>query len=451
MKIGGTLKMDALTASKTLALDANKNVTTADLLSGETTAAKTTLGINAGDSITSGTYNVAIGYDAGTALTTGGVNTAVGAFSVNSATANNYITGVGYNAVKFPTGASNTALGAYAMQGAAGASCTENVAVGAYALEVVTSGSLNTAIGTNAGDSVTTGTQNTFLGYYAGSAITTANFNTHLGYNAGTNGGNVSSNTFVGYVGGYNIGGSGNTAVGHASMQGGGPGNTAASNTAIGFQSLFIILSGANNSGLGYRAGYSSISTYSNSTCVGSLSEVTGSNQVQLGDSSTTTYAYGAVQNRSDARDKADIQDTHLGLNFIMALRPRDFKWDMREDYKSAPPIQPALPDYSSEAEYDAAMAAWRVAHAAWDEANKIGNLTHDGTHKRSRFHHGLVAQEVKAAMDSMGVDFGGYQDHSIKGGDAVLSIGYEEMIAPLIKAIQELKAELDAYKANHP
>ncbi len=53
--------------------------------------------------------------------------------------------------------------------------------------------------------------------------------------------------------------------------------------------------------------------------------------------------------------------------------------------------------------------------------------------------------------MDAMGVDFGGYQDHSVKGGDDVLSIGYEEMIAPLIKAIQELKAEFDAYKASHP
>ena len=48
-------------------------------------------------------------------------------------------------------------------------------------------------------------------------------------------------------------------------------------------------------------------------------------------------------------------------------------------------------------------------------------------------------------------MDFGGYQDHSIKGGDAVLTIGYEELVAPLIKAIQELKAEFDAYKATHP
>ena len=40
--------------------------------------------------------------------------------------------------------------------------------------------------------------------------------------------------------------------------------------------------------------------------------------------------------------------------------------------------------------------------------------------------------------MDEMGIDFGGYQDHSINGGRDVLSLGYEELIAPMIKAIQE-------------
>ncbi len=118
-----------------------------------------------------------------------------------------------------------------------------------------------------------------------------------------------------------------------------------------------------------------------------------------------------------------------------MALQPRKFRWDMREDYK------PPKPGPNATAE------DW----AAYDEACKLENLTHDGTHKRNRFHQGLIAQEVKATMDAMGVDFGGYQDHKINGGQDVLTIGYEEMIAPLIKAIQELKAEFDEYKRTHP
>ena len=414
LKIGGTLKMDALTASKTLALDANKNVTTTDGIIGITNSVMTALGINAGDSVTSGNYNTAVGYDAGTAITTG--------------------------------------------------------------------------------------SSNTFLGFEAGKQITTSNWNTHLGYSAGANGGNVSSNSFVGYLSGYNIGGSGNSALGHASMQGSGPGNTAASNTAIGFQALLTVSSGSQNVAVGNAAGDaitsgtwntcvgafggSNVSTgnantfigylsgngvstgttntaigdsaylsgnYSNSACLGYDAQVTGSNQVQLGNSSTTTYAYGAVQNRSDARDKASIRDTQLGLDFILALRPRDFKWDIREDYRTKAPAPPSPADYSTDDAYNQAMATWRVEQTAWEEANKLANITHDGTHIRTRYHQGLIAQEVKQAMDAMGVDFGGYQDHSIKDGDAVLSIGYEEMIAPLIKASQELKAELDAYKATHP
>jgi hypothetical protein len=350
-------------------------------LAGVTDSAKTTLGVNAGDSITSGAYNVAIGYDAGTALTSGGVNTIVGSFAVATATTANYITGVGYNAGRYPTGASNTSVGAYALQGASGGStATENVAVGAYAMESVTSGGACTAVGYTAGDSITSGNWNTVIGHSCGASITTGNGNTGVGYN-----------------------------------------------------SIRNVSTGGTNSALGDSAYLTG--SYSNSTCIGYDSAVTGNSQVQLGNSGTTTYVYGTVQNRSDERDKADIQTTNLGLDFVMQLQPRMFRWDMREDYRPAKPAD------------DASAEEW----AAYDEACKLDNLSHDGSHKRGRFHQGLIAQEVKAVMDSMGVDFGGYQDHKINGGQDVLSVGYEEMIAPLIKAIQELKAEFDAYKATHP
>ena len=67
-----------------------------------------------------------------------------------------------------------------------------------------------------------------------------------------------------------------------------------------------------------------------------------------------------------------------------------------------------------------------------------------DGSKKRNRLHQGLIAQEVKSVMDELGVDFGGYQDHSINGGNDVQSIGYQELIAPMIKAIQELSARVE-------
>ena len=80
-------------------------------------------------------------------------------------------------------------------------------------------------------------------------------------------------------------------------------------------------------------------------------------------------------------------------------------------------------------------------------ESNDISNISSDGSKKRSRFHHGLIAQEVKAILDEKGIDFGGFQDHSVCGGQDVMSIGYDELIAPLIKSIQELHTELSIVK----
>jgi len=177
---------------------------------------------------------------------------------------------------------------------------------------------------------------------------------------------------------------------------------------------------GANSVAIGNNAGLTNQPT--NSTCLGNNAQVTALNQVQLGNSATSTYAYGAVQDRSDARDKADIQDIHLGLDFIKALTPKSYKFDYREDYR----------EHTEDEEGNIIF-----------DTRKLGEITHDGTHTRSRLHTGLIAQEVKQVMDAQGVDFSGYQDHSINGGDDVLSLGYTQLIAPMIKAIQELEARI--------
>jgi hypothetical protein len=194
--------------------------------------------------------------------------------------------------------------------------------------------------------------------------------------------------------------------------------------------------------------------SYENTTGLGYQSSVTGSNQVQLGNSVTTTYVYNTVQSRSDVRDKADIRDTTLGLEFIDSLRPVDFKWDMREDYRPAIPdivVKPLeLSDDATDEEknkYAEQLVAYEEfieAKNQWVEESRLSNITHDGSKKRSRYHHGLIAQEVKAVLDQQGIDFGGFQDHSLKDGDDVLSIGYVELIAPMIKAIQQLKDRIE-------
>ena len=253
----------------------------------------------------------------------------------------------------------------------------------------------NIAVGTGNLENVTTGVGLIAMGYEAGKAYTTGDNCVAIGFQSqrlnatGQYDVSVGSATLAAQNGGFN-----NTAIGNSALSNV---TTGYSNTAIGKDALRNTTTGT-------------FTTFTNCTGLGQSTTVSGSNQVQLGNSSTTTYAYGAVQDRSDARDKTDVRDTVLGLDFINKLRPVDFKWDHRENYKG---------------------------------------IEKDGSKKRIRFHHGLIAQEVKQALNDLGVDFGGYQDHKVNGGEDVLSIGYAELIAPLIKAVQQLSAEIKILKGE--
>lgn len=157
----------------------------------------------------------------------------------------------------------------------------------------------------------------------------------------------------------------------------------------------------------------------SRSTAIGTNSRVSGDDQVQLGGPGTTPYAYAALQVRSDERDKADIEPTALGLDFIERIQPVQYRWDMRDDYVDAIPE-----DQRSE---------W------WSNPIK------DGSKKRKRMQQGVIAQQVRDVCEDMGVDFSGLQDHAINGGSDVLTVGYEHFVPPLIRALQEVSERLKA------
>lgn len=245
-----------------------------------------------------------------------------------------------------------------------------------------------------------------------------------MGYATPTVASTVNDNTAFGYQALRSaVATAQNSAFGSGALANDG---SAASSCAFGYRSLSGSGTHTQCTAIGEDAGRFDISgavqtaNLTNSTAIGRTSRLSGSNQVQLGGPGTTTYAYGAVQDRSDARDKADVRDTVLGLDFINALRPVDFKWDMRDFY----------------VDFD-------------KDGNSIP-LEKDGSKKRDRYHHGLIAQEVKEAMDLHGLDFGGYQDHSINGGDDVNSIGYNELIAPLIRAVQQLTKRLEEIERKY-
>jgi hypothetical protein len=119
------------------------------------------------------------------------------------------------------------------------------------------------------------------------------------------------------------------------------------------------------------------------------------------------TDAYEISVSTSDGRLKTDISDSELGLDFINALHPVQFRWKDKN-----------------------------IAYL-YDETGRSPT----GTNPGRRLHHGFVAQEVKATLDAKGQDSGIFMElqdgpPSIRGLNV---LRYEEFISPIVKSIQEL------------
>ena len=117
-------------------------------------------------------------------------------------------------------------------------------------------------------------------------------------------------------------------------------------------------------------------------------------------------YSDSGIVTVSDERKKQNITTTTYGLDFVNALRPVKYQF---------------------------------VAGTS------------------GRYHQGLIAQEVKAVMDAQSItttDFAGFiKDESAhpETGEVADFIGlrYEEFMAPMIKAIQELSAKVDSLQSE--
>jgi hypothetical protein len=69
---------------------------------------------------------------------------------------------------------------------------------------------------------------------------------------------------------------------------------------------------------------------------------------------------------------------------------------------------------------------------------------------KGHRWHYGFTAQEVKAVTEDRGVPFAGVADPKVADpdSDAPMTLRYNQFLAPLVKAVQELADRLDAIEA---
>jgi hypothetical protein len=443
------------------------------------------------DGTVSGSYNVTLSGDNLTAVTTGSYNTALGYINL-------YAQGTGLNArvgslaIGYRSGGAGKdyciCIGEDALNSGWGGPTppSYDIAIGQFAMEgysasgVYRSTGSNIAVGRETTQQIRlTATSNLNLGYRSGCGINESYDLTCIG--AYTVSGRDPSS--VENVASYGTEACGDVAIGSLALEWLGGYDTPSvptftANTAVGCQALGYLRWGLNNVGIGFNAGYNP-TRINNTTSVGSgagpesygqswtyvtrfnwstasgyvdqtnnlkiLAVVEGGsywllsismtvppplphygslsgpashwlpvgwfdgnslfgrsavcgptvmNSVRLGQSGNACYG-GTYNTDSDIRLKTNIEPCDLGLEFIKALQPR--KFEMKDT--------PGKPN------------------------------------------HGLIAQEVGASLDALGVESNIHE--SPPSEDAIQSVGYEALVAPLVQAVQELAAKVAALRTR--
>jgi len=285
-------------------------------------AANTALGSGALNANTTGSNNTASGYLALVSNTTGSNNTASGFQALYYNTTGSSNTASGSSALlSNTTGSSNTASGLSALY--SNTTGSSNTANGHFALLYNTTGSSNTATGQSALQANTTGYDNTANGIYALYSNTTGSDLTASGRGA------LQANTT----------GSFNTASGRSALF---SNATGSSNTASGFNALFFNTTGSSNTATGQSA-LQSNTTGSGNTALsprnsaGSYAPVfnptTENNRFCMGSTAVTdAYIQVAWTVVSDARDKTNFAPVPHGLEFVKALQPTAYQFRTARD-----------------------------------------------------------------------------------------------------------------------
>jgi hypothetical protein len=320
---------------------------------------------------TNGTNNVNLGEDSGQAITTAIRNVSLGNLSLKTVTTETDNVAVGHQALELNAGSANTAVGSWALKDAT--NCILNDAFGAYSLLQITTGNFNTALGANAGGNLLSGTRNTFVGLGAGSQFTsTGDGNVIVGNSTGYafSGGSGNDNTFVGKDAGWAFsGGNNNVILGKFSISYAGQ------------------ITGNNNIQIGTDALKASL---------------TASDSITLGNSSHNILrcAVTSITSLSDIRDKKEVEELPIGLDFVKKLKPVKFVWNERDD-----------------------------------------------NGRRDIKDFGFIAQDLKKCQEDAGLAETlklVYEENPEK-----LEASYGKLIPILVKAIQELSEELQTLKSK--
>lgn len=364
--------------------------------------------------------NIAIGEAALYSNITGSNNTAIGNVSLL-----NNIIGIGNVAIGDFTltlndSSFNTAVGYGALNSNQD---DDNTAVGAFALTSNLGGFRNSAVGSNSLSSNDFGLANTSVGYAAMVNTTDGILNTASGYIS------MVSNTTGDF----------NTAYGSYSLR---TNSTGIYNTAIGDSANVSTPALSNTTTLGYRA------------------TATASNTVRIGNTAVTSIG-GQVgwSVLSDGRYKKAVNDDIKGLDFILQLRPVSYQYDFEkirtERFGNAtadnntiamPTINTAIKLNGKGAGYKQAVLGNKNLLSSRDLSGK--NAARDKYDEEVKQNDkirytGFIAQEVEAAAKRAGFDFSGVDKP--KNEHDQYALRYAEFVVPLVKAVQEQQAIIEA------
>jgi hypothetical protein len=156
--------------------------------------------------------------------------------------------------------------------------------------------------------------------------------------------------------------------------------------------------------------------------CSTDISRTLGTSNFRWGQ----IYSSSASINTSDERSKTDIVDCPLGLDFILDLEPKFFKLRVASNIED--PTWTPDPDYVP-GPGEPLMQRPRAIPVAG-----------------VRDHAGLIAQNVRAALDRAGIaDWAGWGLDDKDDPNSRQHLRYESFIAPLIKSVHQVCDRLDA------
>jgi hypothetical protein len=328
--------------------------------------------------------------------------------STNGANSRNMAFG---NALSSPSLAQcyNTAIGMLA--GCGNTSGQQNTSVGHYAGRAITTPYQNSAFGFKALCAHTTGCRQIAIGACAMTNSTTGNSSIGIGVNANTynatnsiaigSGAIASQNRGVALGVNANVGGENSVAIGGSSCA------QVANSVAIGYRARAI---GCCSIAIGYNVR----TECDNQISIGSnYCNYCAAGTIIMGNLNHNVYncIYVDWSYCSDRNEKTNIQPLpyNFGLPFIKKLRPVKFNWDIREKY---------------------------VEKCGFEFGQK------DGTLAQEKENYGLIAQELEQVLQELNLRFDG-----LTKNDKRYHLASTNLLAPLVKSIQQLSTKLEAIK----